>query len=347
MSALRRLAVTIGIATGLALTLAPAWLEAGPITLEAIHSVLEVGSRPGFVNIVDFPRAELISRSNGEQFATGSSWRSEVFARTRSNPPSAFASSLSESRGVVGSNGLIVGGGYPSFARSTFEYQVVIDQTATLPTGAPASLPLPTTVKATMRAFASIDGEVASNAASAFGYAVIAGIFSPRVVAHAPALSFAVDERLFSLDFALTSDTIIEVVLFGEARTVASAGPFGLTTVFSKAEAFIDPVFAFNQAAFDDYARAQGFATFDLSQYYAFRFSPGIGQDTPIEPIPEPATLALLLAGLGGLAVRKRRRVHRINNADGHHLGRARRKGSAASATTPARTASARPRCVL
>ena len=295
------------IATGLALTLAPAWLEAAPITLEAIQTVLEIGTRPGFTQTFVSPGQNEVGRSNTEQFATGSFWRGHAVAGTRSDPPVALANSLSESRGVVGANGQIVGGGYGSFARSSLEYQVVIDQTAALPAGAPASVDVPTTVKARMRAFASIDGEFPFNAASAFGYAVLGGHFSPRVVAHAPDLSFATDERLFTLDFALTPDTAIDVVLFGEARTVASAGPFGLTTVFSRAEAFIDPVFTFNQAVFDDYARAQGFATFDLSQYYAFRFSPGIGQNVPSEGIPEPATLVLLLAGLGGLAVRKRR----------------------------------------
>jgi|SRR5687767_6274424 hypothetical protein len=66
-------------------------------------------------------------------------------------------------------------------------------------------------------------------------------------------------------------------------------------------EAFIDPVFSFNQEAFDEAARTQGFASFDLGQYYAFRFSPGIGPDVPADPVPEPVLSVLRYSGWGRL----------------------------------------------
>jgi hypothetical protein len=65
--------------------------------------------------------------------------------------------------------------------------------------------------------------------------------------------------------------------------------------------AWVDPFFAFDQAAFD---QQMGNDTFALNEYYQFVFSPNV-------PVPEPETYALMLAGLGlvGFVVRRRKQV--------------------------------------
>jgi hypothetical protein len=302
--ATRFLAAVVGITVSLPCLTAATILNLEPHTL-VTQTVLEHGTRPGFIKTVVYPGTISTSAANTETFATGSFWRGFEEAKTGPDPPSALANSKSESRGVVGANGLIIGGGYPSFARATLEYQVLLVETAELPDTTPDTLPVPVTVNAFLRASASMDGESPFNAAFAFGYAVIAGHTSPRVVAHAPDSSFAVDTSTVVREFTLDVGQVIDVVLFTEARSVASAGPYGFTTVISEATAFIDPVFSFNQDAFDETARSGGFPTFDLSQYYAFQYSPGIGPAIPGQELPEPGSIAFALLGLGGIALRK------------------------------------------
>jgi len=63
---------------------------------------------------------------------------------------------------------------------------------------------------------------------------------------------------------------------------------------------WVDPFFAFDQAAFD---QQMGGDTYRLDEYYQFVFSPNV-------PVPETETYALMLAGLGlvGFAARRRYR---------------------------------------
>jgi len=62
---------------------------------------------------------------------------------------------------------------------------------------------------------------------------------------------------------------------------------------------WVDPSFAFDQAAFD---QQMGNGSFALADYYQFAFSPNV-------PVPEPEAYALMLAGLGlvGFAARRRK----------------------------------------
>lgn len=74
------------------------------------------------------------------------------------------------------------------------------------------------------------------------------------------------------------------------AETVSSRGSCA-------AEA--DPVFAFDQAAFD---KQRGALSFALASYYGFEYSAGV-----LSPVPEPAAAGLLIIGLAGLATQARR----------------------------------------
>ncbi len=93
--------------------------------------------------------------------------------------------------------------------------------------------------------------------------------------------------------------TVFEVILSAAASVRAWAGVGGLALSTSSADAYVDPVFRFDQAAFDDYAAQQGFASFPLEDYFAFEFS----------AVPEPT--GLLWPGLVGLALLTRRRRSR------------------------------------
>jgi hypothetical protein len=96
------------------------------------------------------------------------------------------------------------------------------------------------------------------------------------------------------------------ITLSASAGTVAVA----VQTVFgpslsagARARAIADPVFSFDQAAFDEFAERQGFATFDLTDYFRFEFSPLGVEDPPLSSVPQPWTLVLTSLGAGGLAL--------------------------------------------
>src|SRR5262249_13935606 len=80
-----------------------------------------------------------------------------------------------------------------------------------------------------------------------------------------------------------------------------------------RSSARADPIFAFDQAAFDEQATASGFPTFPLDQFFSFEFSPDLFDlpslvPVPRQPVAEPASVLLLAAGfllLGRLSWRK------------------------------------------
>jgi hypothetical protein len=100
----------------------------------------------------------------------------------------------------------------------------------------------------------------------------------------------------------------VELDVVGLSFAVAG-GDISLGT--AAARALVDPVFSFNQEAFDEFARTKGFPTFGLTQFHAFEFSPGVTPPVPgpTSPVPEPSSVALIVAGVLVVAAYKRNRL--------------------------------------
>jgi hypothetical protein len=99
-------------------------------------------------------------------------------------------------------------------------------------------------------------------------------------------------------------DSLLRIVLQAAAQAFDTLGDpinFGAPVLSSKALA--DPVFSFDQAAFDLYAAEAGQPTFDLNLHYAFEFSSGIGNGNSV---PDPGTLVALLAACAPMRWRRR-----------------------------------------
>lgn len=88
----------------------------------------------------------------------------------------------------------------------------------------------------------------------------------------------------------------VHVILTARAIAVDNYG-IGPARPFSS-QAVADPVFEFDQQAFDD---LMGPDTFSLADFYSFEFSPGA------ELIPEPSSVLLCLAGLMCFTNRRKR----------------------------------------
>jgi hypothetical protein len=94
-----------------------------------------------------------------------------------------------------------------------------------------------------------------------------------------------------------------------EVHQIATAFPFcppqnAPKCDFSRAK--VDPLFGFDQKAFDAEAAAAGLTSVPLAQFLKFDSSPNLDVLPPIpggSSVPEPPTWALLIAGLGFLGV--------------------------------------------
>lgn len=96
-----------------------------------------------------------------------------------------------------------------------------------------------------------------------------------------------------SFRFRLQPGGYIVVILLSSART---EGPQGALSYQSSAIGAADPVFEFDQQAFEDYLAARGEAPFELADYYAIDYSEGIVPGRifkdDFEPLPSNPLIA-------------------------------------------------------
>lgn len=100
-------------------------------------------------------------------------------------------------------------------------------------------------------------------------------------------------------EFDLTPGNVYSVSVIAACSAAGDPGAY--------CQAVADPLFQFDQAAFDAELAKQGLPSFSLSEYYSFAYSPNL-IPAPA-PTPEPSSLSLLLAGffiMGTMALRGR-----------------------------------------
>ncbi len=103
-----------------------------------------------------------------------------------------------------------------------------------------------------------------------------------------------------SVTVDLAPDTYLTNNLSATANSSHTLDPSIASMTSSQAEA--DPVYSFDQAAFDVYAAQQGQPTFLLTDFFDFEFSEGIGNT-----LPEPGSFGLVLLGTGAFTIRRTR----------------------------------------
>ncbi len=118
-------------------------------------------------------------------------------------------------------------------------------------------------------------------------------------------------DETFTLDLALPPPGEYFNVLMGAfcaARAIAPGGPDDpIKAGSTSCSAFLDPVFAFDQAAFDI---QMGMDTFMLADYYRIDLSENlIAPPQNGGSVPEPATLALMGFGVAGLGFTRRKKA--------------------------------------
>jgi len=91
---------------------------------------------------------------------------------------------------------------------------------------------------------------------------------------------------------SLSAQVPVGIAYFAHEEVGCSAGG-GDAGFTSSCLAVADPAFEFDQAAFDAEMQAEGLASFSLSDYFTFEYSPNL-----TAPTPEPSSLSLLWVGL-------------------------------------------------
>jgi hypothetical protein len=280
----------------LALASFPGESRAVPLTA-ASHLELEVIPGDGLIEILG--TGEATFRLPGEHTTPGSTsvWRGLATAETgltETLTGRPFASVRAESSSQLATNeaGNLVNAPGESFASAVLTYQVLMTQIV------PPPVPLlfiPATVTARASAFTSTLGDPASNGAHA-GAGVLVAHFGLVDI-----FVFDGDELTEeqSADFLFIPGALVDVRVAAVARSHSGGNQGGPLSTGAVATAFADPVFTFNQEAFDETARQQGFAPFDLSLYFAFE-QPG----PSASPVPAPAPVLLVLAGAAWLGTR-------------------------------------------
>jgi hypothetical protein len=157
--------------------------------------------------------------------------------------------------------------------------------------------PLPIT--ATIHGEANVMGDLGANGATASAQVVASLLFhGGGAIGGGTTSASQVDPHgQFTHTFAFTVTLSNAPTLLDSIASATTSARTPIRGGNMEAMALADPTFSFDQAAFDQYAAAHGFQTFNLDNYYGFEFSPGI--------VPEPGTLALLLAGIALCALRR------------------------------------------
>jgi hypothetical protein len=282
------------LAAAVSMSASPAVLAA-PLSLASSALRLEV-TGDALVDVLG-PAPIAFSTSNSYTTARGSTWVGAAAGSTGSlaGRPFAGAATNSFSSGNALANA-------PGFARSgaSLRYLAVVNPIAL----APIALPfVPVTVAASATLSVNREGDPENNEAVAVVVAEVNNftLIADLLVSSSPGLVLrAIDERttVFSIP-GLPMNVLLRATASSESGLV-QAGPFN---TFAIASSFVDPVFGFDQELFDEIARMQGFQSFELSQYFAFDFSPPF--DTSGPQIPEPGSMALVIAGAMVIGARR------------------------------------------
>lgn len=194
-----------------------------------------------------------------------------------------------------------------AMATAVLSYEVQVVQVLSLP-GSFTLPPLP--VDVSVVGFAEVENSDPFTSATAGGFARFFGGTVPDVVlpgastVSGPVITDVVEDRRFHVRAGGTVPVILAA--FARAQGHGTLGS-------ARAEASMDPIFSFNQEAFDEIARAQGFATFELDRHFAFAQSPLLAASE----IPEPTPMILVAAGLLLLGVARRRRIRATQHGHG------------------------------
>ena len=308
-------AVSRPLILGTLLAFAPSALHAAPMMAES--SFLLVVTTQGRVSIRGDGTTQF-SVPAEVTLADGSNWKGVATAETGLIGDRTFVSATARnfSMGITDEHGRVNGTGGEASVLAVLDYEVLMVRIA------PPPVPLafvPTTVNVRRSVVVDAVGDPANNAAVATVGGSIGGtgidflsvntVGGPR--------DDTVNE---DLDVFFSPGQPIKVRLFANASSHSGINTDGPTFTRASASAFIDPVFSFDQEAFDELARAQGFTPFDLAAFFAFEQSPfstpGLpGVPPPGSPVAEPGSLALVFAGglfLGAMlfAVRRVPSVH-------------------------------------
>jgi hypothetical protein len=187
-------------------------------------------------------------------------------------------------------------------ASATLDYSVALDPLLPTPLGAAlADVAIPVIVtfhlKTEGRGVAS--GSILGSDGSPIGGVSLASGLAPN-------FRSAGDETS-PVEIGIGSGIAFSVELFAEADAETPDGSS------YHAEATVDPIFSFDQPAFDALAASDGFPTFPLDQYFGFEFSPGLLDLGAPTSAAEPGPLLPLSAGLIALrAIARRRKRNRV-----------------------------------
>lgn len=226
--------------------------------------------------------------------SAGASWGGAVLAETGEESGRRFATASASSVTLGAANANAPG---EATVSATLDYQLLLYQLA------PPPIPLavvPGRVQVQAWASATALGDPASNAGYSSAAVTIDGA-PPTFVEALGSEGSSRQDFDQSLTVFYVPGTPLDVRLRAGATAHSGLNLGGPTATNARAAAFADPIFSLDQAAFDDMAAEQGFATFDLGSYFAF-------EQSALAPVPEPASVVLMLAGMALLAGAYRRR---------------------------------------